>query len=64
MEKLLRDNIIITDDDLRLLAIERANGVKSFLVETGQIEPERLFIIEPKTAEGETGALRVDMTIK
>jgi len=64
MEKLLRDNITITDDDLRLLALERANAVKSFLVETGTVEPERLFIIEPKTGESETGSPRVDMTIK
>ncbi|MFC1843651.1 DUF748 domain-containing protein [Thermodesulfobacteriota bacterium] len=64
MEKLLRDNIIITDDDLRLLAIERANAVKSFLVDTGTVEPERLFILEPKTGADEPGSLRVDMTIK
>ena len=64
MEKLLRDNIIITDDDLRLLAIERANGVKSFLVETGPVEPERIFIVEPKKEEGENGAQRAEMIIK
>ena len=64
MEKLLRENIVITDDDLRLLAIQRANAVKSFLVETGQIEPERLFIIEPKTIADASGAQRVDMIIK
>ncbi len=64
MEKLLRDNIIITDDDLRLLAIERAEAVKSFLVGTDQVESERLFILEPNTGEGKTGPLRVDMTIK
>lgn len=64
MEQLLRDNIIITEDDLRLLAIQRANAVKSFLVESGQVEPERLFIIEPKVAADESGAQRVEMTIK
>ncbi|MEN8231461.1 MAG: DUF748 domain-containing protein [Thermodesulfobacteriota bacterium] len=64
MEKLLRDNIIITEDDLRLLAIQRAKRVKSFLVETGPVEPERLFIIEPKTGADGSGAQRVDMVIK
>ncbi|MFC1827544.1 DUF748 domain-containing protein, partial [Thermodesulfobacteriota bacterium] len=64
MEKLLRENTIITEDDLRLLAIQRANAVKSFLVETGQVEPERLFIIEPKTGEDENGVQRVEMIIK
>jgi len=64
MEKLLRDNIIITEDDLRLLAIQRANGVKSFLVSTGPVEPERLFIIEPEIAAEESTTPRVEMTIK
>ena len=64
MEKLLRDNIIITDDNLRLLAIERANRVKSFLVESGPVEPERIFIVEPKIEEGENGAQRAEMIIK
>ena len=64
MEKLLRENIVITDDDLRLLAIQRANEVKSFLVETGPVEPERLFIIEPKTVADASGAQQVEMIIK
>jgi hypothetical protein len=64
MEQLLRDNITITDDDLRLLAQERANTVKSHLIETGQIEPERLFIIEPKLDASESGNQRVEMVIK
>jgi hypothetical protein len=64
IENLLRDNIIITDDDLRLLAIERANNVKSFLVELGPVEPERIFIIEPAINKDADGAPRVDMVIK
>ena len=64
MEKLLRDNIIITEDDLRLLAIERANQVKSFLVEAGPVEPERIFIIEPAINKDTDGAPRVDIVIK
>jgi hypothetical protein len=64
MEKLLRDNIIITEDDLRLLAIQRANAVKSFLVAEGPVEPERLFIIEPENAAAENTLARVEMTIK
>ena len=64
MEKLLRENIIITEDDLRLLAIQRANAVKSVLVETGPVEPERLFIIEPETGADESASQRVEMIIK
>ena len=64
MEKLLRDNIIITEDDLRLLAVARANRVKSFLVSAGPVEPERIFIVEPNIGEGENGAKRAEMIIK
>ena len=64
MEKLLRDNIKITWDDLRLLAIDRANAVKAFLVEAGPVEPERIFIVEPIIAEGEGGYKRAEMIIK
>ena len=64
MEKLLRDNIVITEDELRLLAIQRANGVKSFLVSAGPVEAERLFIIEPEISAEESTTPRVEMTIK
>ena len=64
MEKLLYENITIAENDLRLLAIERANAVKSFLVEAGPVEPERLFIIEPDIAEDKSTDSRVEMTIK
>jgi uncharacterized protein involved in outer membrane biogenesis len=64
MEKLLHENITITENDLRLLAIERANAVKSFLIEAGPVEPDRLFIIEPDIAEDKSTDSRVEMTIK
>lgn len=48
MEQMLRDNIIIADDDLRLLALERAHTVRDHLVETGPVEPDRLFVVEPR----------------
>ena len=64
MEKLLRDNITVTEDDLRLLAIRRANSVKSFLVEQGPVAPERLFIMEPEVNEAGSTAARVEMTIR
>jgi hypothetical protein len=64
MEQLLRDNIIITEDDLRLLAIQRANTVKAFLVEAGPVGPERIFIIEPEIAADKSTDSRVEMTIK
>lgn len=68
LENLLLEKIEITDDDLRLLAHERASQVKSFLVEAGPVESERLFVIEPRfaTAGDEETAVPggVELTIR
>lgn len=48
MEKLILTHIQITDDELRLLASQRAMKVKDTILQSGKVEPERLFIIEPK----------------
>lgn len=48
MEKLLMDHIVITDDDLRLLADRRAIQVKDYILKSKKIEPERIFIVESK----------------
>jgi len=48
MEKLMLTNIKITDDDLRALAHQRASTVQELILKSGQINPERIFIIEPK----------------
>jgi len=49
---------------MRLLAIARANGVKSFLVSAGPVEPERIFIVEPAMTGDDGGAKQADMIIK
>jgi hypothetical protein len=53
MEKLMLTNIEIRDDDLRSLASQRAMKVKGMILKSGKIEPERLFIIEPKSLSPE-----------
>jgi len=47
MEKLLYTDIDITDQDLRLLAHERANIVENYIIDSEKIDPKRLFIVEP-----------------
>ncbi len=49
MEKLMLTHIQITDDDLRLLVAHRALKVKEAILQSNEVEPERLFIIEPKS---------------
>jgi hypothetical protein len=49
MEKLMHDNIEVTKDDLRLLALERAENVSNHLQKEGKVEASRLFLVEPAT---------------
>jgi uncharacterized protein involved in outer membrane biogenesis len=53
MEKLLLANAKVADDDLKQLANARAQTAKAWLVETGAVAAERVFIVSAKTgAEG------------
>lgn len=49
MEKLMYANIEVTQDDLRLLALERAKNVSDYLKTRGKVEAGRLFLVEPET---------------
>ncbi len=47
MEKLMLTHILVTNDDLRLLAVARASGVRDRLLLSEKVEPERIFLVEP-----------------
>jgi uncharacterized protein involved in outer membrane biogenesis len=47
METLLRAHTEVTADDYRQLANLRAFNAKTYLLEQGQVERERIFIVEP-----------------
>jgi uncharacterized protein involved in outer membrane biogenesis len=49
MEKLMLTHIEIKEGDLRTLATQRAMKVKDAIFKSGQVEPERVFILEPKS---------------
>ena len=49
MEKLMLTHIEVKDDDLRQLASQRAFAVKDQILKKKQVEPERIFLVEPKT---------------
>jgi hypothetical protein len=49
MEKLFLTHTEVSDSDLRLLASERAENVKEFILESGKVTSDRLFVIEPKS---------------
>ena len=49
MEKLMLTHIEIKDDDLRQLASRRALAVKDYIVKSGKVTADRVFLIEPKS---------------
>ncbi len=68
MEKLMLTHIEIKDDDLRQLASERALKVKDYILKSGQVTADRVFLVEPKTLGPETKeklkGSRVDFKLK
>lgn len=69
MERMLYENIRISEDDLRQLAYQRAEQVKDFLISAGPVEPERIFLSEPKIVDtsadsASAGASEAKLTIK
>jgi hypothetical protein len=41
--------IDVKEEDLRLLASQRAMKVKEAILKSGEVEPERVFVVGPKT---------------
>jgi len=68
MEKLMQTNIVATDDDLRNLAVQRAQAVKDAFLKAGDIGAERIFLVEARTlaaeAKDKQKASRVDFVLR
>ena len=68
MEETIKNQIQITDDDLKLLAAQRALAVKDYLMASEKIGAERIFIVEPDSLEPASGEgevkSRVELGIK
>ncbi|WP_079432959.1 DUF748 domain-containing protein [Zoogloea sp. LCSB751] len=67
MEKLILANTTVSDEDLRLLAQQRAQTAKNWLLEKGQVPADRVFLLAPR--EGDDGkakakASRVDFSLR
>jgi uncharacterized protein involved in outer membrane biogenesis len=68
MEKLILTNTEVKEEDLRTLASQRAMKVKEAIVKSGQVEPERVFIVEPQSLapqkKEKVNESRVDFKLK
>jgi uncharacterized protein involved in outer membrane biogenesis len=49
METQIRNNLVVNDSELRLLALNRAKAVKAYILNDKRIEPGRLFLSEAAT---------------
>jgi hypothetical protein len=65
---LVLTHIEIKEGDLRSLAVQRAMKVKESILKSGKVEPERIFILEPKSLAPEKKEKlkesRVDLKLK
>lgn len=65
MEKLMLTNLPASDDDVRALAARRAETVQGWLVETGKVPVERIFLLPAKIEPDEKAkASRVDFSLR
>jgi hypothetical protein len=65
MEKLMLTNLPASPEDVRALAISRAEAVQGWLLEQGKVSPERVFLLPPKTEADDKGkASRADFSLR
>lgn len=68
MEKLILANTRVGADDVRLLAQQRAQAVRNWLRDKGQVPAERIFILAPREEDGSAHAKarpsRVDFSLR
>jgi len=66
METLMLANYKVSEDDLISLANQRAQTVKEWLVQTGQVPEDRIFIMAGKSGAGhkDAKASRVDFSLR
>lgn len=60
----LAEAIVVTDNDLRALATARAQRVRDYLVETGKIEADRLFLAQSQDAAKQSKGPRVFLSLQ
>lgn len=65
MEKLLLANLPASDEDVKELALQRAETVQGWLIEQGKVPAERVFLVPPKRGADDKGnGSRVDFSLR
>ncbi|MGB9193329.1 MAG: hypothetical protein WCB88_05295, partial [Azonexus sp.] len=65
MEKLMLTNLPASDENVKELALLRAENVQGWLIEQGKVPAERIFLVPPKVGADDKGkASRVDFSLR
>lgn len=64
LERLLREHLRATEDDLSALAARRSNAVRDYILGSGKVEPSRVFIRWPKDLMPEKNKERKDSRVE
>ncbi len=64
MERMMKEHIEISAGDLRKLGMDRAETLKKHLIQTGEIDPKRIFIVEPKALDSNSTGPHVEISLK
>jgi hypothetical protein len=63
-ELALLNSISVADDDFQALSSQRAKAVREYILQSGKVEPERLFLTENKTGSLKTQGPRVYLQLQ
>jgi hypothetical protein len=64
VEQVLLDNIAISDSDFRALAAERSKAVREYILKSGKVEAERLFLAENSSGGVKSEGSRVYLQLR
>jgi flagellar motor protein MotB len=60
----LLNSISVADQDFQKLAVDRAKAVREYLLQSGKVEAERLFLTEAKAGSMKTEGPRVYLQLQ
>jgi len=64
MSQALMDAMLITDADLATLAADRAKAVREYVLQTGKVESERVFLTENQSGNVKANGSRAYLQLK
>jgi hypothetical protein len=55
---------MVSDAELEALALARAHVIQDALLQSGEVDPLRVFIVTPLPAAAEAGKVRVELALR